>query len=122
MSRPVVRGERLVRPAVGEQPAVEPGVGGFMEDHEVVGVVGDIDLAERRVEQPGVAAGRPADGLVDDQPARRGQASPIRSERSGRARATRPPTRSDQAASSAHERIVRSTGVPPTVVVVFRST
>ena len=47
----VVRRERLVRPAIGQQGAVEPAVGGLVEDHEVVGVVGDLDVAGRRVEQ-----------------------------------------------------------------------
>ena len=72
----VVRGERLVRPAIGQQAAVEPGVGGLVEDHEVVGVVGDLDRALARIEQPGVATGRPADRLLDGQAAgpRPGQA------------------------------------------------
>ena len=65
----VVRRERLVRPAVGEQSAVEPGVRRFVEDDEIAGVVGHLDLAERRIEQPGVPAGAPADRLVEGETA-----------------------------------------------------
>ena len=67
----VVRGERLVRPAVGEQRTVEPGVGGLVEDHEVGRVVGDLDEALRRIEEARVAAGRAADRLLDDEWIRR---------------------------------------------------
>ena len=67
--QPVVRGERLVGPAVREQSAVEPGMGGLVEDHEVLGVVGDLDQPLRRVEQPGIATGRAARGLLDQETA-----------------------------------------------------
>jgi hypothetical protein len=63
----VVRGERLERPAIRQQVAVEPRVGRLVEDDEVVGVVGDLDVAAGRVEQAGVPAGGPADGFLDDQ-------------------------------------------------------
>ena len=75
----VVRGERLERPAIGQEVAVEPRMGGLVQDHEVVGVVGDLGVTPRGVEQPGVAAGRAADGFLDDQPllARPRQADPL---------------------------------------------
>ena len=63
----VVRRERLVGPAVGQQRTVEPGVGGLVEDHERIGVVGDLDPVVGRVEEAGVTAGAPADGLLDDE-------------------------------------------------------
>ncbi len=63
----VPRREALVRPAIGEEAAVEPGVGGLVEDDERIGVVGDLDPAGRRVVAPRVARGRAADRLGHDE-------------------------------------------------------
>ena len=76
----VVGGERLVRPAIGEQGSVEPDVRRLVQDDEVVGVVRDLDVAGGRIEQPGVPAGRTADRLLDGQrllEGRPGEADPV---------------------------------------------
>ena len=63
----VPRRESLAPPAIGEEPAVEPGMGRFMEDDEGRRVVGDLDLPGLRVVAPGEPAGTSADRLRHDQ-------------------------------------------------------
>ena len=59
--------ETLVRPSVGEQPAVEPAVGRLVDHDQRPGPVGDLDPALAAVEQPGVSTVVPAHGLLDDE-------------------------------------------------------
>ena len=61
----VQRREPLAGPSVGDQAAVEPAVRGLVEHDQRVGPVGDLDPPLGRGEQPGIAAGRPAHGLLD---------------------------------------------------------
>ena len=92
----VVRRECLGRPAVGDEPAVEPGVGELVEDDAVGGRVGDLDRALGRVEQAREAAGRAQQRLVDgersldrprdaDLPLEHGQGARDQARRRGRA-------------------------------------
>ena len=91
--QPVVRGERLVCPSVGQQPAVEPGVrDSWMTTKSPARR--RPRRALRRIEQPGVAAGRPARRLVEQETAVARPVEPDLLGSTGSPRATRPPTRS----------------------------
>ena len=60
----VVRGETLGHPAVGDEAAVEPGVGRLVEHDRRCGVIGDLDARGAAVEQGGVPARGARDCLL----------------------------------------------------------
>ncbi len=117
----VVRGEPLGHPAIGDESAVEPGVGGLVEHDRRRGVIGDLDARGAAVEQGGVPARGPRDCLLHGEwravRALRPGGTPMSVPSAGRALRSSAAVREPNAASSCHDRTTTEYLAPPAVTL-----